>query len=163
MKTIQTTQTSQQSNMKRMSLIAILAVLTLMPALAQQKQPVRVERRPAPARCEAARCPHQHKHMAISREMMTPEGMALKKAQHCKARLSLNDTQYNQVFQLYKKEFELMDKAKKEGATIDQTARQESHKRVEKKMKKILSDVQFAQWKQMQLQHKQHQHKPQQR
>lgn len=158
MKTIQTTQTSQQRNMKRMSLIAILTVLSLMPSLAQQRRPAGVEHRQAPARCEAARCPHQHKHTAVNREMMTPESMALRKAQHCKARLSLNDTQFNQVFLLYKSEFEQLDKAKKEGATVDQKARTESRKRVEKKMKKILSDVQFAQWKEMQ-QHKQHQQK----
>lgn len=125
--------------------LAALAVLTLtLNAQAQQTagQPTR------PAKTEMHQ-KGQGKHFDAT-------DMALRKAQICRQELRLNDKQYDKVFKAYKTFFMQMDQAKMaEGQQPDAKKIELAKAQLSKQMQKTLSEVQFAEWKQ--IEKRQHQ------
>lgn len=134
MKTDQTIEGSKASVMKRMSLVAILTLATLMPAVASRGGGETQGRDKCCKEMVVKECPDA-------------ETMALHKAKVCRKELRLNDEQYNKVFQIYKKAFSEM--AKKDRQAISEQDKASMHAAIGKQMEKVLSDVQFAEWKHM--------------
>ena len=160
MKTEQLLERSKASVMKRMSLIAILTVASLMPAMAARAH--RAERGEGentevrrPDKSKAMKCEKGLKHKPDA------ETIALHKAKKCREVLRLTDEQYNKVFLIYKKAFSDLDKMRQKegGADVNQgkdfakeeksKARKEFHAGIDKQMSKVLSEAQYAEWKQM--------------
>lgn len=133
MKTVESIERSKASVMKRMSLVAILTLATLMPAVASRGG----EQKQGGNKCR--------KEVMMKRP--DAETIALHKAKVCRKELRLNDEQYNQVFKIYKKAFSEM--ARKDQQAVSEQDRANMRATIDKQMSKVLTEVQFAEWKQM--------------
>lgn len=130
--------------MKKMMLTALVLAALTMTAVAQPPQ----------ARQQGSRS-EMHQHGQRQQDAQT---MALKKAKFLQERLRLTEDQYNKVFKLYQKELEALEVSQQKGQS-DAAQKKAMHDRISKKMKSILSDVQFAEWQQLEM--RQHAHGPQ--
>ena len=129
--------------MKRMT-IALMCMLTVLTVSAQVKSEMRRdERNGGKGECKKER-------------KMDAEAMALRKASFLKEKLDLDKKQYNEVFKVYLENGKQLEakamKAKAEGAELqraDKEAMSEMRIATDKKLQKILSEVQYAEYKQL--------------
>lgn len=143
----------KQLSLKKVSLVAVLAMISLMPALAQDQQSAERPERPRHEVRGDKFVGQQEK------KQLSAQEIALHKAKKCQQQLKLDDKQFNKVFKLFKKELEKMEAAAgKEGADKAQL-KKDMKQRIQKKMQGILSEVQFAEWQQMDQRSRQCQHK----
>ena len=90
---------------------------------------------------------------------LSAEDMARHRAAKMKAELQLSDEQYAKVYDLYLEDAKKI-KAQKEGTEQELTAQQKKAMREEREatMKSLLSDEQFAKWKDIVTAHRHHKH-----
>ena len=170
MKTNNATERTQAAAMKRMSLVAVLALVTLMPAVAQRdgmsSEAVKDGSQDAPAVREGHRrafaegmkgkeeCGHfsqgpQGKcHRCFEQgQKQNADEIALKKAKKIRHALKLDDKQYNDVYKIYQKTYKKLESGAFKGKKRDEM--HAAHMSIDKQMAKVLNDVQYAEWKQL--------------
>lgn len=126
--------------MKKTFLAALAALAMTLSAQAQAPA-----HRPAhaPQATEMHSAKGQHK-------KMDAQQIALRKAQMCRQELRLDDKQYDKVFKAYKAFFQQLEQQKPaEGQQLDQKLMKAAKDKLSKQMQKVLSDVQFAEWQQL--------------
>jgi len=153
MKTMKATEKGQTAAMKRMSLIAVLAIASLMPGLAQDREEFKQQDK---CKGPATEIKGDHSRCACAGQKPDAQSLALHKAKRYQHELNLTNEQYNKVYKLYRQEFESMESNRSNGQKADSATLLQSKQRIDKKMAKILSEVQYAEWKEIQARHRMH-------